>query len=88
MNEVADRLHPRPAAVDAAEVRPGEIGEQFGLAITAWPKERQRVRRKIRHGEPLRGVVDLILACRRSRKTRQDAVSTPAGAVNRLTTFP
>src|ERR1700690_3823918 len=62
MNEVADRLHPRPPAIDAAEARPGEIREQLGLAISARAEKRQRVRRKIRYGHRLRGGVESIRA--------------------------
>jgi hypothetical protein len=62
MNKIADRLHPRPSAANAAEIRPSEIREQLGLAISARPKERERVRRKIRHRHDLSIRIDLILA--------------------------
>lgn len=62
MYEVADRLHSRPPAMDATEIRPGEIRQKLSLAISTWPKERQRVRRKIRYGYPLRRGIDLIRA--------------------------
>src|ERR1700683_2068557 len=62
MNEVADRLYPRPSAIDAAEIRPGKIREQIGFAISARPKERQRVLREGRHRHDFRSSIDLILA--------------------------
>ena len=62
MNEVADRLHARPSAIDAAEVPPGEIGKQIGFAISARPKEWQRVGREFRHRHCFRSGVDLIRA--------------------------
>jgi len=39
MNEIADRLNATPAAADGAEVRPGEIGEKLGLAVSAGSEE-------------------------------------------------
>jgi hypothetical protein len=35
MHVVADRLHALPAAIGAAEPRPGEIGKFFSIAVTA-----------------------------------------------------
>ena len=54
MNEVADRLHARPPAANGAEVRPGEIGKKVRLAISAGPKEGQRIVRQVRGPGPLR----------------------------------
>src|SRR5271163_3230761 len=61
VNEVADRLHPRPAAADGAEVRPGEIGKKVRLAISARPKERQRIVGQVRRRDRFSSGVDLIL---------------------------
>ena len=61
MNEVADRLDPRPPAGDGAELCPGKIGEKVRLAISAGAKERQRVGRELRRRNRLSSVVDLIL---------------------------
>jgi hypothetical protein len=42
MNEIADGLYAGPPPADSPEIRPGEIGEKVGLAISAGPEERQR----------------------------------------------
>lgn len=60
MNEIADRLHPRPPPADRAEVRPGEIREKVGLAVSARPEERQRILRKVGRGDRFGIGIDLI----------------------------
>ena len=61
MNKIANGLDARPSAADGAEVRPREIGEKVGLAISAWPKEWQRLGRQIRRRDEFGGQVGLIL---------------------------
>ena len=48
---VADRLHLLPAALNAAEMRPGEIGELLRVAIAAAHQEQQRVIGQFRNRE-------------------------------------
>jgi len=42
MDEVADRLHARPAGRAVAEVPPGNVGEQIRLAVAAAQQVDQR----------------------------------------------
>ena len=62
MNKIADRLHLRPTTVDGAEIAPGEIRQEVGLAISAGSKEGQRFRWEVRHWRRLRGGIDRINA--------------------------
>jgi hypothetical protein len=43
MDEIADRLHARPARKRVAEARPGLLHQTLGLAVPAAEQERQRI---------------------------------------------
>ena len=61
MNKITNGPNAGPPAVDGAEVRPSEIGEKLGLAISARSKLLQRIERKVWRGDRVGGGVDLIL---------------------------
>src|ERR1700722_15509292 len=60
IDEVADRLNFCPAARYRAEIRPGEIRHEFGLAISARTKKWERIGRQVRHRRRFRCHIDLI----------------------------
>ena len=62
MNEIADGLHAGPPSADGAEVRPGEIRQEVGLAISTGPQERQRIGWEVRRPDYFGVDVDLIRA--------------------------
>src|SRR5580698_11042171 len=47
LDEVADRLHPRPARRRVAEQAPSLIGETIGLAVPAAEQKQYDVRRQV-----------------------------------------
>jgi len=62
MNEIADRLHARPARRCRAEAGPSRVHETIGLAVSAAQQEDQRVVRQFR---------DLVCARRRFDRVGQ-----------------
>ena len=50
MNKITNGLNAGPLAADGAEVRPSEIGEKLGIAISARSKVWQRIGRKVWRG--------------------------------------
>ena len=62
MDEIADRLHPRPAQRRLAEARPCGLHQALGLAISAGQQEHEGV---------VRQFGDFVLARRRLHRVRQ-----------------
>ncbi len=91
MDEVADRLHARPARRRLAEEVPRDLRQPIGLAIAAAEQEHQCFLRQIRHGHLLRlrhdrvgsaGIVDDdVRADARAALRRDDARAPVAEAV-------
>ena len=61
MDEIADRLHLRPSALDIPELAPCEIGQKVGLAISAALQERQNIKRHIVHRRDVSVHVDNVM---------------------------
>ena len=60
VHEIADRLNARPTGRRPAEIRPGEIHQALGLAITAGQKIHQRIVRQFADLMLAGGRIDLI----------------------------
>ena len=88
MDEVADRLHPRPARRRVAEQPPSLVGQAIGLAVTAAEQKQYDFRRQVPN-LVLQGIqIDRVRQPESRIMASVPRLKWPPGATSRLHQLP